>query len=122
MPVAWGFRRLVLTLSVVGVVTNQEIEQAFDEAVANAPGKSDLRLLWDARATLTPLSSDDMAWRFRLVSSLAERGILSRAALLLGSERTTLVELALAQIQRALPAIQAGVFTEAAEALAWLER
>jgi len=122
MPVTWGFRGLVVMLSVTGVVTNQEIEQAFDEAVANAPSGSDLRLLWDARASLTPVSSDDMAWRFWLVSSLAKRGILSRAALLVRSEHLTLRELARAQLQKALPAIQSEVFTEPAEALAWLQR
>ena len=122
MPVTWGFRGLVVMLSVIGVVTNQEIEQAFDEAVANAPSRSDLRLLWDARASLTPVSSDDMAWRFWLVSSLAKRGILSRAALLVRSEHLTLRELARAQLQKALPAIQSEVFTEPAEALAWLQR
>jgi len=103
MPVTWESRGLVLILSVTGVVTNQEIEQAFAEALAKSPSRSDLRLLWDARASLTPVSSDDMAWRFELVSSLAERSILSRAALLVGSEHLTLRELARAQIQNALP-------------------
>jgi stage II sporulation SpoAA-like protein len=122
MPVAWGFRGLVLTLSVIGVVTNEEIEQAFDEAVANAPSRSDLRLLWDARATLTPVSSDDMTWRFKLVSALAARGILSRAALLVRSDQLTLLELARAQLQKTLPAIESEVFTDLPEALAWLEK
>jgi len=121
MPVAWGVRGLVFTLSVVGVVTNEEIQQAFDEALANAPARSDLRLLWDARASLTPVSSEDMAWRFRLVSSFTARGILSRAALLVRSDHVALLELSRAQLQKALPAIQSEVFTEPSEALAWLE-
>jgi hypothetical protein len=121
MPVTWGFRGHVLTLSVIGVVTNQEIERAFDEAVANAPRRSDLRLLWDARASQTPVSADDMDWRFRLVAALAARGILSRAALLVLSEHLSLLDIARRQLQNALPAIQSEVFTESAKALAWLE-
>jgi hypothetical protein len=122
MPATWGFRGPVFTLTVIGVVTNEEIAQAFEEAVANAPSRSDLRLLWDARASLTPVSSDDMAWRFRLVSSLAERGILSRAALLVRTEHLALLQLARAQLRNALPVIESEVFTEPAEALAWLEK
>jgi len=122
MPVTWDFRGLVFMLSVIGVVTNQEIERAFAEAVANAPSKTGLRLLWDASASLTPVSSDDMAWRFDLVSSLAERGILFRAALLVRKEHRLILELFRAQMQKALPSVQSEVFTEPAEALVWLEK
>jgi len=122
MPVTWGFRGLVLTVSVIGVVTNDEIERAFDEALSNAPSRRDLRLLWDARASLTPVSSEDMAWRFNLVSSLSERGILSRAALVAQNEHLALLTLARAQLQQALPALQSEVFTEPPEALAWLQK
>ena len=121
MPATWSFDGPVLTLSVIGVVTNEEIEQAFDEAVTSRRNESNLRLLWDARALQTPLSSADMAWRFELVSSLAERRILSRVAVLIRSERAHVFELARAQIPKALPAIQSAVFTERTEALAWLE-
>jgi hypothetical protein len=109
MPVTWDFRGLVFMLSVIGVVTNQEIERAFAEAVANAPSKTGLRLLWDASASLTPVSSDDMAWRFDLVSSLAERGILFRAALLVRKEHRLILELFRGQMQKALPSVQRGV-------------
>lgn len=61
MPVTWGFRGLVFTLSVVDVVTNQEIEEAVAEALANAPSKTGFGLLWDASASLTPVSSE--TWR-----------------------------------------------------------
>jgi hypothetical protein len=121
MPVTWGFHGHVLELSVIGVVTNQEIAQAFDEAIANAPSKTGLRLLWDASGSLTPVSSDDMAWRFELVSSLAERGVLSRAALLVRKEHTLILELFRAQLQQGLPAIPSAVFSDATEARTWLE-
>jgi hypothetical protein len=121
MPVTWHFRGPVLMLSVVGVVTNQEIEQAFADAVAHAPSQTGLRLLWDASASLTPVSSDDIGWRFALVSSLAERGILFRAALLVRSEHRLILDLFRAQMQKAMPAVESEVFTEPAEALVWLE-
>lgn len=122
MPVTWDFRGLVIVLSVIDVVTNQEVERAFAEAVANAPSKTGLRLLWDASASLTPVSSDDIAWRFELVSSLAERGVLFRAALLVRREHRLILELFRTQMQKAMPSVQSEVFTEAAEALVWLER
>lgn len=122
MPVTWEFRRAVLWLSVTGVVTNQEIELAVSEALTNAPYRSDMRLLWDARQTQTPVSSGDMAWRFDLVSSLAERGLISRAALLLESHDRALFELSRLEIQKALwAAIPCDVFADASEAVAWLE-
>jgi hypothetical protein len=121
MPVTWEFRGSVLWLSIVAVVTNQEIEQAISDALANAPQRN-LRLLWDARRTQTPLSSADMAWRFDLVSSLVERGLVSRVALLLESRDGVLFELSRLEIPKALPAaLPFEVFADASEALAWLE-
>ena len=122
MPVTWEFRGSVLWLSVIGVVTNQEIELAISDALANAPHRSGMRLLWDARQTQTPLSSADMAWRFELVSSLAERGIISRAALLLESRDRAVFELSRLGIRKVLSAaLPCEVFADASEALAWLE-
>ena len=121
MPVTWSFRGLVCSVAVVGVVNNEEIERAFAEAMASAPSRAGLRLLWDATASLTPVSSDDMAWRFELVSSLAERGILVRAALLVHKEHRLILELFQAQLQQGLPSIPSRVFTDVTEALAWLE-
>jgi hypothetical protein len=121
MPVTWEFRGSVLWLSIIAIVTNQEIEQAISDALANAPQRSDLRLLWDARQTQTPLSSADMAWRFDLVSSLAERGLVTRAALLLESRDGALFELSRLEGPKALPAaLRFEVFADAPQALAWL--
>ena len=122
MPVVCDFRGTVLWLSVIGVVTNQEIDRAISEALANAPYRSDLRLLWDARRTQTPVSSGDMAWRFDLVSSLAARGLVSRAALLLESRDRALFELSRLEMAKALSAaLPSEVFVDASQALAWLE-
>ena len=122
MPVTWALRGSVLTLKVSDVVTNQEIDQAFVEALASDPPRSGLRLLWDASDSLTPVSSDDMAWRFDLVTSLAKRGVLVRVALLARGQHKHLIELAYAQLQAMLPAVPSEVFSDPAEAVAWLER
>jgi hypothetical protein len=121
MPVAWRLNGPVVTLSVSGVVTNEEIEAGLRAAIAATPDSSGLRLLWDARASQTPVSSDDMAWRFDLVSSLADRGILSRIAVLFLDQQGLVCELARVQMQRALPGLPCEVFSEPAAALAWLE-
>jgi hypothetical protein len=121
MPVTWAFRGSVLTLALSAVVTNEEIERAIGEAVANAPRRSAMQLLWDARESQTPVSSDDIAWRFELVSSLGERGILSRVALLLRNEHRLILEIARQQLPKALRAIECEVFTDASQAAKWLE-
>jgi hypothetical protein len=121
MPVSWRFRGTILWLSVCGVVTNAEIEAAFGEAVAGAPQRRDLRLLWDARETQTPLTSEDVEWRYQLVSALAGRGVLSRAALLVRPDQTVFLELGRQELWKALPALDSDTFADEAEALAWLE-
>jgi len=122
MPVAWRFRGTILWLSVSGVVTNAEIEAAFAEAVAGAPSQRDLRLLWDARETQTPVTADDVAWRYELISSLAARGVLSRAALLVRPDQTVFLELGRQELWKALPALESDAFADETEALAWLDR
>ena len=122
MPVTWFIRGSVMTLKVSDVVTNQEVDQAFAEALASDPSRRGLGLLWDASDSLTPLTSDDLAWRFRLVSSLAVRGILVRAALVVRPQHSLLIGLAQTQLQTMIPGLPTEVFADAAEALAWLER
>jgi hypothetical protein len=120
MPVRWDFRGAVLTLSISGVVTNREIEQAIDAALASAPSRSGLRLLWDARATEGPLSSDDLAWRIEAVASLGERGVLCRAALLARIEQRASLAIWGKEGPKALRALEFGLFTDETEAGAWL--
>lgn len=122
MPVTWEPRGAVVVLSVSGLVTNWEIAIAIHEAIANAPRQGGMRLLWDGRKSQTPVSSPDIAWRFELLSSLAERGIFSRGALLLRTEQRQYFDLAQLEIGKALRPMEAQVFTDEAEALAWLER
>jgi hypothetical protein len=121
MPVTWDFRGPVLTLSISGAVTNREIEHAIDAALANAPSRSGMRLLWDARATEGPLSSDDVAWRIEAVASLGERGVLCRAGLLGRIDQRASLAIWGKEGPRALRALAFRLFTDEAEARAWLE-
>jgi len=121
MPVVAARDDAVLTLSVSGVVTNEEIATAFARALASLPARGGMRLLWDSRGSQTPVSADDMAWRFELVSSLAQRGLFQRVAWLLRPEQGQLRELGLMEMGKALSAIEASAFTDEAEALAWLK-
>jgi hypothetical protein len=122
MPVSWRFRETILWLSVCGMVTNAEIETAFADAVAGAPQPRDLRLLWDARRTQTPVTAEDVEWRYALVSSLAARGVLSRAALLVRPDQAAVLELGRQELWKALPSLESDTFADEAEALAWLGR
>jgi hypothetical protein len=122
MPVTWKFRETILMLRVCGVVTNREIESAFVAALAKAPALSSLRLLWDARETQTPLTAEDVEWRCQVVSSLGERGVLSRAALLVRPEQQVFLELGRLELWKALQPVEGGAFSDEAEALAWLDR
>lgn len=122
MPVTWKFRETVLMLRVCGVVTNREVESAFAAAVAKPPAPSGLRLLWDARESQTPVSSEDVAWRCQLVSSLGERGVLSRAALLLRPDQQAFLEFGRLELWKALQPVEGATFSDETEALAWLDR
>jgi hypothetical protein len=122
MPVAWDFRGAVLTLTVTGDSTNQEIGQAMGAAVANAPSRSGIRLLWDARASVSPLSSDDLAERIGLVSSLAERGVVCRAGLLGRAEQRASIAIWEKEGPKALRGLEFRLFTDETAARAWLEQ
>jgi hypothetical protein len=122
MPVTWKFREAILMLRVCGVVTNREVESAFAEALANAPSLSGMRLLWDARESQTPVSSEDVEWRCQLISSLGERGVLSRAALLLRPDQQAFLEFGRLELWRAVLPVEGAPFSDEAEALAWLDR
>jgi uncharacterized membrane protein YfbV (UPF0208 family) len=122
MPVTWIFRGSVLTLSVRGVVTNRDIEAAFAEALAAAPILSGLRLLWDARESQTPLSAEDVEWRCQLVSSLGERGVLTRAVLLLRPDQEHRLKLLRQELWKELLPVEGTILVDEADALAWLDR
>jgi hypothetical protein len=83
VPVEWELRGRILILLFSGIVERNEIEAALAAALADPRSRQGgLGLLWDGRSSQTPLSADDLSWRFALVSSLAGRGLVRRAAVL----------------------------------------
>lgn len=122
MPVTVARDDAIFTLSVVGVVTNAEIATAFAQALSSSPGRDGMLLVWDSRGSQTPVSGDDIAWRFELVSTLGQRGLFRRVAWLLRPDQQQLRELGLTEMGTALGPIEASAFTDEAEALAWLTR
>jgi hypothetical protein len=121
MPVVWEFRDTILAVTESGVVPNEEIERvSVREALLDARSGPGTRLLWDARGSQTPLSAEDIAWRVDTLSSLAERGLLSRLALVVRGERRMTVGLGRSEMPKALRALQFDVFTEESQAVAWL--
>jgi hypothetical protein len=121
MPAYYQLRGNLLILAVVGVTENAEIERALMEGVSSAQPGVRLRLLWDARRAVTLLSSDDVAFRLGIVASLASRGIVIRAALLVDpTSQQAMLDIFLREIPRALSPLPAAVFQDEAEALNWL--
>ncbi len=116
MPVSWEVRGTVLVFSVIGLVESEEVERALVEAVSTrGPGTL---LLWDARRAEVILSSDELARRFDLVSSLGDRGLLRRAALLV--EKEHIAALFASEMPKAFPRLPVATFRDEAAALAWL--
>ena len=121
MPAYCQLTGNLLTLAVVGVTENADIERALMDGVSSAEPGQRLRLLWDARRAVTLLSSDDVAFRLGIVASLAKRGILVRAALLVHpTSQQAMFDVFSTEIPRALSPLPAAVFRDEAEALEWL--
>ena len=121
MPAQCQLRGEVLTISVVGLVENAEIERALTEGVASAEPGVQLHLLWDARRAVTLLSAADVAFRIILVASLADRGIVARCAVLGdGAHQQAIIDLLRREMPKALPQLPVRVFVDQAEALEWL--
>jgi len=121
MPAQCQLRGELLTLSVVGLVDNAEIERALTEGVASAGPGAQLHLLWDARRSVTLLSADDVAFRMGLVASLANRGIVARCAILGDrAHQQAIIDLLRKELPQALPQLPVRVFVDQAEALEWL--
>ena len=121
MPVEWELRSRVLILLFSGIVERDEIEAAFAAALADPRAREGgLGLLWDGRASQTPLSTDDLSWRFALVSALAERGVVRRAAVLVTEHWRATLDYFRAEAERLATGLRVEMFTDEAEALAWL--
>ena len=121
MPVQWEIRGVVVTLAFSGIVEREEIERALAAALADPEARPRMGLLWDARLSQTPLSADDLSWRLDLVSSLAARGLVGRAAVLVTERWRATLDYFHAEVGRWVPAFRLAMFVDEAEALAWLE-
>jgi hypothetical protein len=119
MPVQWRLRGRVLILVFSGIVERKEIEAALAAALAQSPGV--VGLLWDGRLSQTPLSADDLDWRFDLVSSLTERGLVGCAAVLVTEHWRATLDYFRIAASRMRAGLRLEIFTDEAEALAWLE-
>ena len=122
MPIAWEFRGPILVVTLTGAVHNPEIERVIlGEAFSGVQAGAGIQVLWDARGALTPLSPEEMEWRTETMSSLAQRGMVSRFALLMRVEWQDTIALARSEsMLKAMHPLQFAVFTEEEEALAWL--
>jgi len=121
MPIAWEFRGSILTVTATGVVPNPEIERIIlGEALSGVQEGEGIRVLWDARGAMTPLSAEDVEWRTQTMASLAERGVLSRFALLMRPEWRDTIAVARLTIPQVVRPLEFEVFSEEDEAWAWL--
>ena len=109
---------MVLTLT--GIVEREEIEGALAAALAHPRSRPGLGLMWDARLSQSPLSAEELEWRFALVASLATRGALRRAALLVNEGWRGTLDYSGAEAARMAPGLPVEMHTDQAAALAWL--
>lgn len=121
MPVQWELRGTVLTLAFSGIAEKVEIEAALAAALSDTRFRPRVGLLWDGRLSQTPLSTEDLGWRFDLVSSLAERGLVDRAAVLVTEQWRATLDYFRGEVDRMVPGVPLAIFVDEAEALAWLK-
>ncbi len=121
MPVEWELRGAVLVLVFSGLVEREEIGGALAAALSDPRTRPRMGLLWDGRSSQTPLSADDLSWRFELVSSLAHRGLVDRAAVLVTEGWRATLDYFRREAARIAPGFELEMFVDEAEAVAWLE-
>jgi len=122
MPLSWRFSGAVLMVTESGVISNDEIERVIlRDALSSPPARDATRVLWDARPSESPLTSDDVDWRGQVMRLLGEHGHLSRLALVVRPEQRLTLEIGRTQMPKAVSPLAFGVFTEQQDALRWLE-
>jgi hypothetical protein len=120
VPVEWELRGRVLRLIFTGLVERHEVEAALARALAEASPVGGLGLLWDARQSQTPLSTDDIHWRLNLVAALAERGVVRRAAVLVSERWQATLDYFRSEASKMRPGFQLEMFADERAAVAWL--
>ena len=122
MPLSWRLGGVVLIVTESGLVSNDEIERLIlRDALSSPPARDPVRVLWDARPSESPLTSEDVEWRGRVMRLLGEHGQLSRLALVVRPEQRLTLELGRTQLPNTVDPLAFAVFTEQREALSWLE-
>lgn len=123
MPVSWEYRASLLAVRLEGVYSNEEVERAANEALADTRFGPDTRLLMDGRRSQAPISGADVEWRVAFALSLPGLGLHPKVAYLLRPDQHSLLQLF--QVAFMTPAdravIEVKVFTVEAEAVAWLD-
>jgi len=120
MGASWQFSGEILVVTEEGVTSNDDLERAFvREALADPRARPGQAVLWDSRLSVTAITAEDVEWRSRMLWELAERGRIARLALLLAA-RQSLTAATLRQRRTAIPGLRFEVFSDEAEAVAWL--
>jgi hypothetical protein len=118
MPVTWRFQHSVLILGFIGNYDFADVRAAVDEAFADAAFRPGTSLLMDARSSLIYLSTDEAVRRARWFTSLRDRGVSSRWALLLRPYPLQMLETAVACFREV--GVDAQVFSDPDAAMEWL--
>ncbi len=122
MGVAWRFQGAVLVVTEGPLCSSDEIERVILRGALSDPRcEEGVRVLWDARQSEWPLSSEDVAWRTNVMAMLADYGVASRFAYVVRSEQRVTIELGRSEIAKAVVPLVFQVFTSESEALGWLE-
>jgi hypothetical protein len=120
MPARWEFRGDVLVVTETGVTSIEEVERVFVAGgLADPRAGRHTRVLWDARASENPLSSDELAWRFERMDALAAEGLISRFALLIRTTAPT-IEVSRVELPKVFQVLSFAIFSDEGQALRWL--
>ncbi len=122
MALNWRFRRGVLTVREIGLISNDEIERVILRGVLADPCcPSRLDVVWDATASESPMTSEDVEWRGHWMALLAEHGYVSRFAFVVRPEQHLTLELGERVVPSMVEPLDFRVFASEPQALAWLE-
>jgi hypothetical protein len=118
MPIHWTFRGDVLVLTYLGDFTTQESIDAVEKAMADPAFRSGLAILFDTRAAVAGvLSDEELMRRVEWTVSLTSRGFRPQFASVITPSRERIVKSGVRLIDGR---VAMGVFETPEAALAWL--
>jgi stage II sporulation SpoAA-like protein len=119
MPASWKLCGSLLVIEQTGVTSNADLSRTMNEALHDARATRGLSVLVDSRESVTAMTTEDVVWRSALLSALVQDGRIARLALVLGpNQRMTAA--AASTMPPQLPGLAFAVFSDEAEANAWL--